>query len=226
MNEPAFMPPAELAGMIDHTNLKPDATAADITRLCDEAREQHFAAVCVNPSRVALAAERLAGSGVAVATVAGFPLGASTTAGKVAEALDAIESGATEIDVVQNIGWAIEGRFDAVRDELAAMVSAIAGRAKLKVILECCLLDDDQKRASCQAAVAAGVDYVKTSTGFAASGATAADVALMRETVGPDVGVKAAGGIGDYTTAVAMIRASATRIGASRSLAILAGARG
>jgi deoxyribose-phosphate aldolase len=224
MNAAHNISPAELAGMIDHTLLKSDATRAKILALCGEAREQGFAAVCVNPVWVEEALDALGGSGVAVATVAGFPLGASTTATKVAEARQAMQAGATEIDVVQNIGWACEGRFDAVRDELGEMVQALEGRAMLKVIIECCLLSDEQKRLSCRAAVEAGAGYVKTSTGFAACGATADDVRLMRETVAPAVGVKAAGGIGDYATAVAMIRAGATRIGASRSLAILAGA--
>ncbi len=216
--------PGDLAGMIDHTLLKPAATREAVLALCEEAGEHGFAAVCVNPVWVDEAVAALAGSGVAVATVAGFPLGACTTATKVAEARAAMQAGAREVDVVQDIGWAVEGRFDAVRGELAEIAQALEGRATLKVIIECCLLSDEQKRLSCRAAVDAGADYVKTSTGFAASGATAEDVRLMRETVGPAVGVKAAGGIGDYATAVAMIRAGATRIGASRSLAILAGA--
>ncbi|MBS3820205.1 MAG: deoxyribose-phosphate aldolase [Planctomycetes bacterium] len=223
-DESASISVADLLAMIDHTNLKPEASAAEMRRLCDEARTHRFAAVCVNPCRVDLAAEVLGDCDVRVASVAGFPLGASTTGVKIAEAVQAIEHGASEIDVVQNIGWAREGRFDDIRDELIRLVDAIDGRACLKVIIECCLLDDAQKRACCRAAAEAGADFVKTSTGFAASGATVEDVRLMREVVGPDLGVKAAGGIGSFEMAVAMVRGGATRIGASRSVELLSGA--
>ena len=211
----------ELAKYIDHTNLKPEATRSDIAALCAEAKEYGFASVCVNPCHVAFAARLLAGTDVAVCCVIGFPLGASTTAVKAYEAIDAVHKGATEIDMVINIGWAREGRWGELRAEIAAVVAAIRGRAKLKVILETCLLTDEQKVEACRAAVRAGADFVKTSTGFSKAGATVEDVALMRQTVGPDVGVKAAGGIRTCPDAIAMIEAGATRIGASAGVAIL-----
>lgn len=211
----------ELAKYIDHTNLKPGATRADVAALCAEAKEYGFASVCVNPCHAADAARLLAGTDVAVCCVIGFPLGASTTAVKAYEAIDAVHKGATEIDMVINIGWAREGRWGELRAEIAAVVAAIRGRAKLKVILETCLLTDEQKVEACRAAVRAGADFVKTSTGFSKAGATVEDVALMRQTVGPDVGVKAAGGIRTCADAIAMIEAGATRIGASAGVAIL-----
>ena len=211
----------ELAKYIDHTNLKPEATRSDIAALCAEAKEYGFASVCVNPCHVAFAARLLAGTDVAVCCVIGFPLGASTTAVKAYEAIDAVHKGATEIDMVINVGWAREGRWGELRAEIAAVVAAIRGRAKLKVILETCLLTDEQKVEACRAAVRAGADFVKTSTGFSMAGATVEDVALMRQTVGPDVGVKAAGGVRTYADAIAMIEAGATRIGASAGIAIL-----
>ena len=211
----------ELAKYIDHTNLKPEATQSDIAALCVEAVEYGFASVCVNPCHVACAARLLEGTDVAVCCVIGFPLGACTTAVKAYEALDAVHKGAAEIDMVINIGWAREGRWSELQAEIAAVVAAIRGRAKLKVIIETCLLTDGQKVAACRAAVRAGADFVKTSTGFSKAGATVEDVALMRETVGPDVGVKAAGGIRTYQDAVAMIKAGATRIGASAGVTIV-----
>ena len=211
----------ELAKYIDHTNLKPEATRSDIAALCAEAKEYGFASVCVNPCHVAFAARLLAGTDVAVCCVIGFPLGASTTAVKAYEAIDAVHKGATEIDMVLNVGWAREGRWGELRAEIAAVVAAIRGRAKLKVILETCLLTDEQKVEACKAAVRAGADFVKTSTGFSRAGATVEDVALMRQTVGPDVGVKAAGGVRTYADAIAMIEAGASRIGASAGIAIL-----
>ena len=212
----------ELAKYIDHTNLKPDATKAQIEALCAEAAEYGFASVCVNPCRIALAAELLKGTDVAPCCVIGFPLGACTTRAKAFEAADAAENGATEIDMVINVGDAKDGRWDAVEADIAAVVRAIDGRAKLKVIIETCLLTDGEKVEACLAAVRAGADFVKTSTGFSRSGATAQDVALMRKTVGPDIGVKAAGGIRTYRDAVAMIEAGASRIGASAGIAIIA----
>lgn len=211
----------ELAKYIDHTNLKPEATRSDIAALCAEAKEYGFASVCVNPCHVAFAARLLAGTDVAVCCVIGFPLGASTTAVKAYEAIDAVHKGATEIDMVINVGWAREGRWGEVQAEIAAVVAAIRGRAKLKVILETCLLTDEQKVEACRAAVKAGADFVKTSTGFSKAGATVEDVALMRQTVGPDVGVKAAGGVRTYADAIAMIEAGASRIGASAGVALL-----
>ena len=211
----------ELAKYIDHTNLKPEATQSDIAALCAEAVEYGFASVCVTPCHAAYAARLLKDTDVAVCCVIGFPLGACTTAAKAYEALDAVHKGAAEIDMVINIGWAREGRWSELQAEIAAVVAAIRGRAKLKVIIETCLLTDGQKVAACRAAVRAGADFVKTSTGFSKAGATVEDVALMRETVGPDVGVKAAGGIRTYQDAVAMIKAGATRIGASAGVTIV-----
>ena len=212
----------EIAKYIDHTLLKPDATEAQIKKLCAEAVEYGFASVCVNPCRIALAAKLLAGTDVAPCCVIGFPLGASTTAAKAYEAADAAENGATEIDMVINVGDAKDGLWDAVEADIAGVVRAIEGRALLKVIIETCLLTDEEKVEACRAAVRAGADFVKTSTGFSKAGATAYDVALMRKTVGPDVGVKAAGGIRTYADAVIMIEAGASRIGASAGVAILA----
>ena len=212
----------DLAKYIDHTILKPDATEAQIEKLCAEAVEYGFASVCVNPCRIALAAKLLAGTDVAPCCVIGFPLGASTTAAKAYEAADAAANGAKEIDMVINVGDAKDGLWDAVEADIAGVVRAIEGRALLKVIIETCLLTDEEKVEACRAAVRAGADFVKTSTGFSKAGATAYDVALMRKTVGPDVGVKAAGGIRTYADAVIMIEAGASRIGASAGVAILA----
>ena len=211
-----------LAKYIDHTLLKPDATEAQIEQLCAEAREYGFASVCVNSCYASLAARLLAGSDVAVCCVIGFPLGASTTAAKAFEAADAAQNGATEIDMVINVGAAKDGRWDDVEADIAGVAAAIEGKALLKVIIETCLLTDAEKIEACRAAVRAGADFVKTSTGFSKAGATAADVALMRKTVGPEIGVKAAGGIRTYADAMAMIEAGASRIGASAGIAILA----
>ncbi len=211
-----------LAKYIDHTLLKPDATEAQIEKLCAEAREYGFASVCVNSCYASLAARLLAGSDVAVCCVVGFPLGAATTAAKAFEAADAAQNGATEIDMVINVGAAKDGRWDDVEADIAGVAAAIEGKALLKVIIETCLLTDAEKIEACRAAVRAGADFVKTSTGFSKAGATAADVALMRKTVGPEIGVKAAGGIRTYADAMAMIEAGASRIGASAGIAILA----
>lgn len=214
-----------LARMIDHTLLKAEATAEQVRRLCDEAREYGFCSVCVNPSRVALAAEALAGSGVRVCTVTGFPLGATVAGAKAFEAERSIRNGAQEIDMVLNIGALKDGDLSFVRDDIEAVVKVChAAGALCKVILETGYLSDAEKIQACQLAVAAGADFVKTSTGFA-GGATAADVALMRATVGPDIGVKAAGGIRTYEAAVEMIGAGANRIGASAGVQIINAAR-
>ena len=210
-----------LAKYIDHTLLKPDATEAQIEQLCAEAREYGFASVCVNSCYASLAARLLAGSDVAVCCVVGFPLGAATTAAKAFEAADAAQNGATEIDMVINVGAAKDGRWDDVEADIAGVAAAIEGKALLKVIIETCLLTDGEKIEACRAAVRAGADFVKTSTGFSKAGATAADVALMRKTVGPEIGVKAAGGIRTCADAMAMIEAGASRIGASAGIAIL-----
>ena len=210
----------QLAKTIDHTLLKPDATGAQILKLCDEAKAYGFASVCVNPCRVALAAEALRGSDVTPCCVVGFPLGAVPPESKAAETAAAVKDGAREIDMVMNIGAAKDGDWALVERDIAA-VKAACGRARLKVIIECCLLTDDEKVRTCQAAVRAGADFVKTSTGFAKGGATVHDVALMRRTVGPDIGVKAAGGIHTRAEAEAMIQAGANRIGASAGIAIV-----
>ena len=210
-----------LAKYIDHTLLKPDATEAQIEKLCAEAREYGFASVCVNSCYASLAARLLAGSDVAVCCVIGFPLGAATTAAKAFEAADAAQNGATEIDMVINVGAAKDGRWDDVEADIAGVAAAIEGKALLKVIIETCLLTDGEKIEACRAAVRAGADFVKTSTGFSKAGANAADVALMRKTVGPEIGVKAAGGIRTCADAMAMIEAGASRIGASAGIAIL-----
>ncbi|HSW41465.1 MAG TPA: deoxyribose-phosphate aldolase [Patescibacteria group bacterium] len=224
---PAAGVPADLARYIDHTLLKPDATAADIDRLCAEAAEHHFAAVCLNPTWVRRAAESLRGSGVAVASVVGFPFGAATTEAKAFETRRAIRDGAREIDMVINIGALKSGMLDLVREDIAGVSDACheAGAAN-KVIIETALLTDEEKVIACRLARQARADMVKTSTGYAAGGATAADVALMRETVGPGMGVKASGGIRTAEDVQAMIAAGATRIGASAGVRIVAGEGG
>ena len=212
----------QLAKYIDHTILKPDATAAQVKKLCDEAKQYGFASVCVNPSRIALAAAELAGTDVTPCCVVGFPLGAIPSESKAAETAVAVKNGAREIDMVIDIGRAKDGDWDYVQADIEA-VKAACGAAKLKVIIETCLLTDDEKVKACQAAKRANADFVKTSTGFSKAGATVADVALMRETVGPDMGVKASGGIHNRAEAEAMIAAGATRIGASSGIAIVTG---
>jgi deoxyribose-phosphate aldolase len=215
----------ELAQYLDHTQLKPQAQPDQIRTLCAEARDHAMASVCVNPVYVPLAAELLADTDVDVCTVIGFPLGATSTASKVCEAELALAEGATELDMVMAIGLLKAGETEAVRGDIAAVAAiAHAHDAMLKVIIETALLTDAEKARACTLAQEADADFVKTSTGFAASGARVEDVALMRETVGAEMGVKAAGGIHSYEDALAMIEAGATRIGASRSLTILAGA--
>ncbi len=199
---------------IDHTQLKPDATKEKIVSLCNEAKEYDFASVCINPCWIPLAKELLAGTDVKVCTVIGFPLGAMSTNAKCLEAADAVKAGAEEVDMVINIGMLKDGNDDYVRDEIAAIRKACDGRL-LKVIIETCLLSDEEKVRACVLAKEAGADFVKTSTGFSTGGATVEDVALMRKTVGPDMGVKAAGGVRDKETFKAMIEAGATRIGTS-----------
>lgn len=213
----------ELARMIDHTLLKPEATASQVEKLCDEAKEYQFASVCVNPGWVPLCAERLQGTAVKVCTVVGFPLGATTPAAKALETGEAVENGAEEIDMVINIGALKSGELEWVKQDIAGVVAAAKGKL-VKVIIETCLLTDEEKVTVCRLAKEAGADFVKTSTGFSTGGATEADIALMRRTVGPDMGVKASGGIRDTATAEAMVKAGATRIGASASIAIVTGA--
>lgn len=185
----------ELAKMIDHTMLKPDATKASIEKLCKEALDYNFASVCVNPSRVAECYSMLKDSDVKVCTVIGFPLGATTTASKVFETEDAIKNGATEVDMVINIGKLKDKDYDFVKKDIQAVVDAAKGKALSKVIIETCLLTDEEKVMACKLAKEAGADFVKTSTGFSTGGATGEDIKLMRETVGEDMGVKASGGV-------------------------------
>ncbi|OUO90534.1 deoxyribose-phosphate aldolase [Cloacibacillus sp. An23] len=212
-----------LAKYIDHTNLNPAATAADIKKLCEEARAYGFASVCVNSSRVKLAAYMLKDSGVAVCSVVGFPLGAMSAEAKAFEARCAANDGASEIDMVINVGLLKDGGLKAVEDDIRAVVQAVP-EAAVKVIIETCLLTDEEKIAACRAAEAAGAKFVKTSTGFSTGGATEHDVRLMRKAVSPAVKVKASGGIRDAETAKKMIEAGAERIGASKSIAICEGA--
>lgn len=209
-----------IARYIDHTYLKADGTAEKIKELCAEAKQYGFAAVCVNPCWVALAKRELAGTNTQVATVVGFPLGATSTEAKVAETRQAVADGADEIDMVMQIGWFKSGYVDKVREDIAAVVAA-AGSAIVKVIIETALLTDDEKVMACQLAAQAGAHYVKTSTGFGPAGATVADVKLMRETVGEGMGVKAAGGVRTLDDARAMLGAGATRIGASAGVSIV-----
>ncbi len=214
-----------LAHMIDHTILKPDATQDQIAQLCYEAKKHQFASVCVNSSNVKLCAELLKGSGVEVCTVVGFPLGATSTEAKVFEAQQAIRDGATEVDMVINVGALKSRDYELVERDIASIARAChAANAILKVIIEAALLSDEEKVIACQLSKVAGADFVKTSTGFGPGGATAEDVALMRRVVGPGMGIKAAGGIRTFEDAQKMIAAGATRIGASASVKIIQGA--
>ncbi|MDV4149667.1 deoxyribose-phosphate aldolase [Clostridium sp. AL.422] len=213
----------DLARMIDHTILKAEATEKEVEKLCKEALEYNFASVCVNPSMVEKAASILKGSDVKVCTVIGFPLGATTTEVKAFETEDVIKKGATEVDMVINVGKLKEGNLDYVKKDIEAVVNAAKGKALSKVIIETCLLTDEEKVTACKLSKEAGADFVKTSTGFSTGGATASDIKLMRETVGPDLGVKASGGVRSLEDAMAMIENGATRIGASASIAICEG---
>ncbi len=212
----------DVAKLIDHTLLKPDATQDQIAQLCYEARKYGFAAVCVNPTNVKLCSQLLQGSPVHVCAVVGFPLGATPPEVKAFEAQQAIENGASEIDMVLNIGALKSKDYTLVERDIGTVARTChAGGAILKVIIEAALLSDEEKVIACQLAKAAGADYVKTSTGFGPGGATAHDVALMRRAVGPEIGVKAAGGIHTYEEAQAMVAAGATRIGASAGVKIV-----
>jgi deoxyribose-phosphate aldolase len=211
----------ELAAKIDHTLLKPAATERDIEKLCSEAREYHFWSVCVNSGWVSLVARLLTGSGVKVCSVIGFPLGAMSTEAKVEETRIAVKDGADEIDMVINVGFLKSGNADAVREDIAAVKQACNGRL-LKVILEICLLTDEEKVLACVLAQQAGADFVKTSTGFSTGGATEDDIRLMSRSVPASMGVKASGGVRTYDDAVKMIAAGATRIGTSNGITILA----
>ncbi len=212
----------DLASYIDHTLLKPEGTDAQIAQLCYEARKYNFAAVCVNPSKVKLCAQLLKGTPIKIATVVGFPLGATPPEVKAYETQQALDDGATEIDMVINIGALKSKDYSLVARDIATVVrTAQIGGAITKVIIEAALLNDEEKVIACKLAKEAGAEYVKTSTGFAAGGATVHDVALMRWAVGPEMGVKAAGGIKTYADALKMIEAGATRIGASASVKIM-----
>ena len=215
-----------VAGMIDHTLLKQDASEEQIRKLCQEAKEYHFCSVCVNPSYVPLCYEELRGSGVKVCTVIGFPLGATTTKSKIFEANEAIENGANEVDMVVNVGKIKSGNWQYVKKDIADLVTAVHGRAVVKVIIETCLLTGEGIIQVCRVAKEAGADFVKTSTGFSTGGATAEDVALMRRTVGPDMGVKASGGVRGPEDARKMIEAGANRLGTSAGVAIAKGETG
>lgn len=212
-----------IASMIDHTLLKPEATPAQVEKLCAEAAEYHFASVCVNPVYIPLAARLLKDTGIKVCCVVGFPLGAIAPEQKAAEAASCAAMGAEELDMVIHIGAAKAGDWALVQRDIEGVVKAAAGRT-VKVIIETCLLTDEEKVKACEAAKAAGAHFVKTSTGFSTGGATTHDIALMRKTVGPEMGVKASGGIRDYATAMAMIEAGANRIGASAGIEIVAAA--
>jgi deoxyribose-phosphate aldolase len=210
-----------IASIIDHTDLKPDTKEEDIKKLCGEADLNKFASVCINPCYVKTARECLKDSKVKVCTVIGFPLGANTTEVKSFEAKCAVKDGADEVDMVINIGRLKSKDYEYVKNDIKAVVDAVHGKALVKVIIEACLLNDEEKVKACEAAKAANADFVKTSTGFSKWGAKANDVALMRKTVGDKMGVKAAGGIHTYEDAASMVEAGANRIGASASLRII-----
>ncbi|MEK3797821.1 deoxyribose-phosphate aldolase [Peribacillus sp. FSL H8-0477] len=212
-----------VAGLIDHTLLKADATKDQVTVICTEAKEHHFASVCVNPTWVKYSSEQLQGSDVKVCTVIGFPLGANTPETKAFEVKNAIENGAHEVDMVINIGALKDKDYELVERDIRAVVAAATGKALTKVIIETSLLTEEEKIRACELAVKAGADFVKTSTGFSTGGATPEDIALMRKTVGPDLGVKASGGVRNTEDANKVIEAGATRIGASAGVSIIKG---
>ncbi|WP_239615255.1 deoxyribose-phosphate aldolase [Cohnella mopanensis] len=220
------MTPEQIAGMIDHTLLAAVSSEEEIIRICKEAKQYGFATVCVNPYWVPLAAKELKGSSVGLTTVIGFPLGASRTEIKAAEASDAIAAGATEIDMVLNVGALKSGHVDAVKQDIVEVVKACKGKAQVKVIIETCYLTDEEKRQASLLCKEAGADFVKTSTGFGTGGATVEDIALIRHVVGPDMGIKASGGVRDLDIAKKLIQAGATRLGASSSIAIVTGGVG
>lgn len=213
----------ELSKFIDHTVLKAETSEKAVEKVCKEALEYKFASVCINPCNVKLASKLLEGSEVKVCTVIGFPLGANTSKVKAFETEDAIANGAHEVDMVINIGKLKDKDYDYVREDIKAVVNAAKGKALTKVIIETCLLTDEEKVKACELAKEAGADFVKTSTGFSTGGATPADIKLMRETVGPDMGVKASGGVRNIDDAEAVIKNGATRIGASSSIDIVEG---
>ncbi|EEM15340.1 MULTISPECIES: deoxyribose-phosphate aldolase [Bacillus] len=211
------------AKLIDHTLLKPDTKKEAIVTLCEEAKKHDFASVCVNPTWVETAAELLKDTDVKVCTVIGFPLGVNTPETKAFETQDAIAKGATEVDMVINIGALKDKNDELVERDVRAVVEAAKGKALVKIIIETCLLTEEEKVRACELSVKAGVDFVKTSTGFSTGGATVEDVALMRKTVGPEIGVKASGGVRNGEDMDAMVEAGATRIGTSAGVALVSG---
>ena len=217
------MQTTKLNQYIDHTLLKPDATTEQVKKICDEAKQYGFASVCVNPCHIAFVAQQLQGTEVAPCCVIGFPLGATLTQSKAFETSACVAAGAKEVDMVIPIGAAKEGNWALVQQDIEAVVAAAHHMAKVLVFIETCLLTDDEKVKACQCAKAAGADFVKTSTGFSTGGATPEDVALMRKTVGPEMGVKASGGVRTREDALAMIQAGASRLGASAGVKIVQG---
>ncbi len=215
--------PAALSKYIDHTVLYADTTSETIERFCKEAIDYKFASVCFNPTHVKYAASLLKGTGVKVCTVIGFPLGASTSKVKAFETQDAISNGAQELDMVINIGAVKDGNFDLVAEDIKAVTSVAGGKALVKVIIETCLLTDEEKVKVCQIAKEMGADFVKTSSGFSTAGATAEDVALMKKTVGPEIGVKASTGVRTTELVVKMVNAGASRIGTGSGIKIVTG---
>ncbi|MBI6872340.1 deoxyribose-phosphate aldolase [Clostridium aciditolerans] len=213
----------KLGKYIDHTILKADATSDMVKKLCAEAREYGFASVCVNPYFTSLVSKELEGTDVKTCVVIGFPLGANTKEVKAFETKQAIENGAQEVDMVINVGALKERNYKAVQEDIEAVVKEAKGKALVKVIIETCLLTDEEKVKACEISKAAKADFVKTSTGFSTGGAKKEDVALMRKTVGEDMGVKASGGIRNYETAMEMIEAGANRIGASIGVSLVGG---
>ena len=217
--------PADMAKYIDHTYLKPEASVNEIRKICDEAKKYHCASVCVNPSYIQYVAQQLEGSGVTPCCVIAFPFGTSTPEAKAFEASDAASKGAREIDMVINVGAIKSGDWLLVKRDIEGVVNAVKGRAKVKVIIEACLLTDEEKVKACTVAKLAGAAFVKTSTGYSTGGATVEDVRLMRETVGPETGVKASGGVRTYDDAIAMLKAGANRLGCSSTMKIVSGVK-
>lgn len=217
--------PADMAKYIDHTYLKPEASVNEIRKICDEAKKYHCASVCVNPSYIQYVAQQLEGSGVTPCCVIAFPFGTSTPEAKAFEASDAASKGAREIDMVINVGANKSGDWLLVKRDIEGVVNAVKGRAKVKVIIEACLLTDEEKVKACTVAKLAGAAFVKTSTGYSTGGATVEDVRLMRETVGPEMGVKASGGVRTYDDAIAMLKAGANRLGCSSTMKIVSGVK-
>lgn len=210
---------------IDHTLLKAESTEEQIKKICKEAKEYNFASVCVNPYYTSLVSKELKGTDVKTCVVIGFPLGANTKEVKVFEAKQAIENGAQEVDMVINIGALKDKKYDVVKEDIESVVNVAKGKALLKVIIETCLLTDEEKVKACELSKEAGTDFVKTSTGFSTGGAKKEDIALMRKTVGKNIGVKASGGIHSYEETMEMIEAGATRIGASAGIKIIEGSK-